>query len=183
MTPRGDEDEETKINKYIYITFSLCLSISQLILNYLVSMVDLVLCMRWREQFVHVWNSIQDFDESFQFGNVASSSTSKEAHPTKYSPLLMRAKFWVWTILTTSVVGWTMINQLGMHAFNEPYLQNVGYMLTYVGTCVALLKFSGLILLLGQRFAYLNVILDKQRKKEEGKCRTRPADELVKVRA
>ncbi|NP_001177425.1 gustatory receptor 6 [Nasonia vitripennis] len=146
----------------------------KLILNYLVSMVDTLLCIRCRERFVHVWNSIQDFDESFQLGNVPAGRDSP-----RYSPILRRARFWVWTILTTNVVGWTMINQLGMHAFGEPYLQNIGYMLTYVGTCVAVLKFVGVVMLLGQRFAYLNEELARQRKKEEGR-RSRAADEIVK---
>ena len=49
-----------------------------------------------------------------------------------------------------------------MLAFNEPYLQNVGYLLTYAGSCVGVLKFCGLIYLLGQRFRYLNEQVDRQ---------------------
>lgn len=93
-----------------------------------------------------MWNAIQDFDIAFELDD-----PEKKPHS--------EAKLWLWSILFTSFVSWTAINQIGMWAFNETYLRNVGYMLVYVGTFVAVFKFAGMVFILGQRFAYLNAYL------------------------
>ncbi|XP_058803414.1 uncharacterized protein LOC131671187 isoform X2 [Phymastichus coffea] len=129
----------------------------KLVLNYVTALAELVLTVGRRRQFARVWNGIQDFDESFQLGRDGLGGR-----------LLRLSRLWVWLSLVASAGVWTAINQLGMHAFDESYLQNVGYMLTYVGTYIATLKFVGMVFLLGQRFAYLNRLLAAQ-------CLVRPA--------
>lgn len=117
---------------------------------------DLVLGLCWRKQFVHVWNRIQEFDESYELGKISFTS--------RYSPMIENTRFWLWMALLGNFLVWFAINQLGMQAFNEPYVQNVSYMITYVGSCVAVFKFCGLLFLLGQRFAYLNKLVGKRTK-------------------
>ncbi|KAJ8680860.1 hypothetical protein QAD02_016647 [Eretmocerus hayati] len=132
---------------------------AKLILNYMVSVTELSLSVLNRKNFVHVWNSIQEFDESFRLGVVLNAVEASKGQPLKYGPLVSQSRIWLWSSLVVSTIGWTAINQLGMHAFNEPYLRNVGYLLTYVGTYIAVFKFCGIVFLLGQRFAYLNRLI------------------------
>lgn len=128
----------------------------QLILNYLVSLADLSLGILRRGRFVHVWNAIQDFDSAHKLDEPDPETGQR------LGPLLRRTKRWLWTGMVASVLVWTTINQLGMRAFNEPYLKNVGYLLTYISTCVAVFKVCGIVYLLGQRFGYLNGLVREQ---------------------
>ena len=115
----------------------------------MVSVVELTLCVLNRSRFSRIWNAIQDFDESFDLGMKNG----------KLDPLLRQSKIWLWSLFFGSVLSWVAVNQTGMYAFGETYFRNVAYMLTYIGSCVAVLKFTGLAALLGQRFFYLNLLV------------------------
>ncbi|XP_014222192.1 putative gustatory receptor 2a [Trichogramma pretiosum] len=132
----------------------------KLLLNYAVSLVELSLCVLRRAEFAGVWNAIQAFDEAYDIGlDNNKGGGDRDQQQQQHHPLLRQAKHWLWLLLFGFVLAWVSVNQTGMYAFNESYVNNIGYMLTYVGTCVAVLKFCGMAALLLQRFRHLNQLL------------------------
>lgn len=119
------------------------------------SLADLSLGLLRRGQFVRVWNTIQDFDTAYKLDE-------PEMDGRRLGPLLRRTRLWLWTSMVSNALVWTTINQLGMLAFQERYFINIGYMLTYVSSCVAVFKCCGVVYLLGQRFGHLNDLVRQQ---------------------
>lgn len=118
-------------------------------------MYELGLAIFTRQTFTRTWNALQDYDDSIrQFG-----FPRKETQTAIYA--------WILTILTGIV--WTLINIFGMYAFFEPWLYNIGYMLAYIGTMVAVYKFSAMALFLGHRFHHLNAVAMKSLPSPSGK--------------
>lgn len=110
-------------------------------------MIEVLLDMSTRNQFLEIWNIIQDFDhEISQLGFPLSNK---------------KTKFWVWVVLIVHSLYWLLINQTGMYAFSESFLKNIGYMFLYIGTCISLIKFSGMATVIGLRFKHLNKITGK----------------------
>ena len=110
-------------------------------------MIDVLITILTRNKFVKVWNIIQDFDHR----------TSKLGFPQSNK----KTKFWVWVILIINILNWLWINQTGMYAFGESFIINFSYMFMYIGTCYSIIKFSGMAILIGQRFKHLNEIARK----------------------
>lgn len=100
-----------------------------------------------RNQFVEVWNIIQDFDHQ----------SSELGFPQTYK----KTKFWVWIAVMLNTLIWLWINQTGMYAFEETFVVNFSYMFVYMGTCYSVIKFSGMAIFIGQRFKHLNTIASK----------------------
>ncbi|KAJ8664845.1 hypothetical protein QAD02_006507 [Eretmocerus hayati] len=117
-----------------------------------------------RKKFVIVWNGIMSFDESFELGKVTNPIGVTKEKPPIYREEMRQAKNYLWCCIFVGVFGWTIVNQWGMVAFNERYLQNMSYMIVYVVHFAAVSKFCGLIFLLGQRFAHLNQRVRQQTK-------------------
>ncbi|RLU21153.1 ObirGr5 [Ooceraea biroi] len=120
---------------------------AKVIINYSVVICELTLTMFTRHSFVKIWNALQDYDESVR----------QLGHPRKEMQTAVVA--WILTIITAII--WIGVNQSGMYAFSEMWIYNVGYMLSYIGTLMALYKFVAMAFFLGQRFHHLNTIAIK----------------------
>lgn len=107
-------------------------------------MYDLTMTILSRNQFVIIWNIIQDFD--YETNNLGFPQTDR------------KTKLYGWITLIISFSIWLYINQTGMYAFMEPTVQNVSYMYGYIGTTFSVFKFSGVAAILGERFKHLNKI-------------------------
>ncbi|XP_024938529.1 uncharacterized protein LOC107266197 isoform X2 [Cephus cinctus] len=114
----------------------------KVIINYAVAMLDMLFAAVARQEFTTVWNSIQNYDET-----VRSLGFPRNEKKTT---------LFVWVMLLWSTVVWTLVSQMGQYSLCEDWLQNITYMLMYVGTSAAVVKFSGMVLLVGQRFDHLN---------------------------
>ncbi|KAK0179775.1 hypothetical protein PV327_005494 [Microctonus hyperodae] len=111
------------------------------IFNYGVVIFELVLCLYTRKQITKIWNEIQEYDEIIcELG---------------YARKEKKTCIWIWSIIAFSAVIWIAINQLGMYAFDQSWIDNVLYMILYVNSATGVVKFSGLVMLLGQRFNQL----------------------------
>lgn len=118
--------------------------LSQVTVNYLVAMHDLIFTIFTRKTFSRIWNAQQDFDERL----------SQLGYPRKETKIKIAA----WILLASQIVIWTAVNQSGMFAFEETWTFNVSYMCTYIGTATAVYKFFGMASFLGLRFHQLNQI-------------------------
>ncbi|XP_012286416.1 uncharacterized protein LOC105702979 [Orussus abietinus] len=114
----------------------------KVVFNYCVAMWDIIITIRCSNNFTTVWNAYQDYDEKVRNLGFARSGN--------------KPKYWAWSMLIISFILWTIINRAGMEAFDESWIFNVRYFITYVGTSASVIKFSGMTLLLGQRFYHLN---------------------------
>lgn len=121
--------------------------IIQVIINYSVVMYELGLAMFTRCSFVKTWNALQDYDDDVR----------QLGHPRKETQTAIMA--WILTVVTVTI--WTAVNRSGMYAFSETWIYNMGYMLSYIGTSMALYKFVAMASFLGQRFHHLNAIAVK----------------------
>lgn len=97
-----------------------------------------------RRSFTKTWNALQDYDDSVR----------QLGFPRKETQTAIYA--WILTILITTV--WVIVNRSGMYAFFEPWMENMAYLIGYIGTSIAVVKFSGMAFFLGQRFHHLNTI-------------------------
>lgn len=113
----------------------------------MIAMYDLVMTLFTRGKFVRIWNGIQNYDEIVKNLGYSRSET--------------RTCIWAWIILAINCLTWISVHKLGMFAFEETWINNVSYLVVYVGSCVSIMKFSGMVLLLGQRFHHLNVVAKK----------------------
>lgn len=118
-----------------------------MIINYSVVMYELGLAIFTRRSFARIWNALQDYDEDVR----------QLGYPRKETRTAIIA--WILVIVTTVI--WIAINRSGMYAFLERWAYNVGYMMPYVGTSVAIYKFVATVIFLGQRFHHLNTIAIK----------------------
>lgn len=126
----------------------------QVILNYGTSIVNILVAMCTRESVVQVWTMIQDFDYH----------TNILGFPQMESG----TKFRVWSIISINTLLWLWINQAGMMAFSETWLQNVSYLMLYISTCVSVYQYSGLVIIIGSRFKHLNKIAETCSPNERG---------------
>ncbi|CAG5090461.1 Similar to gustatory receptor 56, partial [Cotesia congregata] len=131
----------SKQNKKATLTYT---ESAKTVSNYIVAITDLIVCMVTRKQIAWIWNKIQDYDQAMR--DLGHARTEKKA--------CMLA----WFIIGFNIVLWAVINNLGMTAFDESFLYNASYLIVYVGAATAVTKFSGLVLILGQRFKQLNEI-------------------------
>ncbi|KAK0094586.1 hypothetical protein PV326_010516 [Microctonus aethiopoides] len=111
------------------------------VFNYGVVVFELVLCLCTRKQITKIWNGIQEYDEIIRELGYARKEN--------------KTCIWIWSIIAFSAVLWIAINQLGMYAFDQSWIDNVLYMILYVNSATGVVKFSGLVMLLGQRFNQL----------------------------
>ncbi|XP_057325419.1 uncharacterized protein LOC130667674 [Microplitis mediator] len=114
------------------------------VFNFSVVVTDLLLCMRTRKEITWIWNKIQDYDQAMRDLGYAKNEK--------------RASMWVWFIIGGNIIIWGSVSSLGMIAFNEAWLHNVSFMIVYVGAAASMTKFSGLVMILGDRFKQLNEI-------------------------
>ncbi|XP_020288308.1 uncharacterized protein LOC109856935 [Pseudomyrmex gracilis] len=120
---------------------------SKVIFNNGVLMYELGLVMLTRRKFVSTWNALQDYDESVR----------QLGYPRKET----RTAIVAWMLAIVITIIWVVVNRSGMYAFFETWSYNMGYLLPYVGTSIALYKFVGMAFFLGQRFHHLNTIAMK----------------------
>lgn len=118
-----------------------------------------------RNQFVIIWNIIQDFD--YKTNNLGFFQNEK------------KTKFYSWIILIGSFLIWLYINQTGMYAFMETFVQNFSYMYGYIGTGFSVFKFSGIVAILGQRFKHLNKITNDSSSSESTCASSSKVDQKV----
>ncbi|XP_028048525.1 uncharacterized protein LOC105833673 isoform X2 [Monomorium pharaonis] len=116
-------------------------------MNYITTMYELGLTAFMRRSFVRIWNALQDYDE--------------EIRQLGHSRKEIRTAIGAWILLIVNSIIWISINRSGMYAFAESWTYNVGYMLPYIGTSVAIYKFVAVAIFLGQRFHHLNTIATK----------------------
>ena len=110
-------------------------------------MTDMLIAIWSRNKFVKIWNTIQDFD--YETNKLGFPQTDK------------KIKVWVWVVLTINILNWLWINQTGMYAFSESFFQNFSYMFIYIQTCYSVLKFCGMVAIIGLRFEHLNEVARK----------------------
>lgn len=110
-------------------------------------MYELGLTIFTRRNFARIWNALQDYDEDVR----------QLGYPRKETRTAIIA--WILVIVTTVI--WIAINRSGMYAFLEKWAYNIGYMMPYIGTSVAIYKFVAMAIFLGQRFRHLNTIAIK----------------------
>ncbi|XP_051158939.1 gustatory receptor for sugar taste 43a-like [Leptopilina boulardi] len=133
--------------------------------NYFTMMFDLTMTIMTRNQFVIIWNIIQDFD--YKTNNLGFFQNEK------------KTKFYSWIILIGSFLIWLYINQTGMYAFMENFVQNFSYMYGYIGTGFSVFKFSGIVAILGQRFKHLNKITNDSSSSESTCASSSKVDQKV----
>ncbi|XP_076674693.1 uncharacterized protein LOC143372434 [Andrena cerasifolii] len=117
---------------------------TKVVVNYLVMTYELVATIFTRRAFTRVWNDLQDFDENL----------SALGYPRKER----RIGILIWVLMFGLAISWTVINQSGMYAFQETWMFNAAYLLTYIGTSMCVYKFCGMVIFIGQRFHQLNQI-------------------------
>jgi hypothetical protein len=121
--------------------------IVQVIINYSVVIYELSLAMLTRRSFIKTWNALQDYDKTVkQLG---------------YSRKERQTAILAWILAIIIAIIWIAVNRSGMYAFAETWIYNMGYMLCYIGTSMALYKFVAVAFFLGQRFQHLNTIAVK----------------------
>lgn len=113
-------------------------------INYAVAVYDIILTFQTKKKFARIWNCIQNYDESVQ--NVSYTRNENRTH------------IWVWSVIVFNFILWLAINQMEMIVFEEDWIRNLSYMIIYIGSAVSVTKFSGIILILSQRFHHLNEI-------------------------
>lgn len=100
-----------------------------------------------RKKLTEIWCVLQDYDESVEdIGHARNEKTTF---------------IWVWSVIIFSFLGWLTINQLGVAASGDSSIKTLSYVIIYVGFFVSVTKFSGIAMLLGQRFRHLNEITKK----------------------
>ncbi|XP_071560318.1 uncharacterized protein [Temnothorax nylanderi] len=117
---------------------------TKMFINYSVLMYELGLVTFTRRSFVRIWNALQDFDE--------------EVRQLGYSRKETRTAVVAWILVIVSAALWIFINRIGMYTFGEKWTDNMGYLMPYIGTSVAIYKFVAMAIFLGQRFHHLNTI-------------------------
>ncbi|KAJ8664846.1 hypothetical protein QAD02_006508 [Eretmocerus hayati] len=132
------------------------------ILNCTVSVMELLSSIIKRKKFVTLWNNIISFDESFGLGKATNPNEVAKGKPPIHRQQMRQAKNYLWCWIFIGACGWMSVNCNGMIAFEEHYVQNMSYMIVYIGHFAAVSKFCGLVSLLGQRFAYLNQLVRQQ---------------------
>lgn len=138
-------ERERNIYGIIALISGYTLLFLQVIINYLVAVSNLGHTVYTRKQFSHIWNLVQEHDEDVarDIGGCRSE---------------MHLSIWMWTVFVMSFSIWNCVSQGGINAFNEPWFQNVSYMMVYVASSLSVIKFSGLVYILGTRFFYLNSV-------------------------
>ncbi|KAH0952734.1 Gr5 [Eciton burchellii] len=120
---------------------------AKVIINYSVVIYELSLAMLTRRSFIKTWNALQDYDKTVkQLG---------------YSRKERQTAILAWILAIIIAIIWIAVNRSGMYAFAETWIYNMGYMLCYIGTSMALYKFVAVAFFLGQRFQHLNTIAVK----------------------
>ncbi|GAB1866431.1 Gustatory receptor [Camponotus japonicus] len=120
---------------------------TKVILNYSVTMYELGLVAFTRRRFTKIWNALQDYDEDVR----------QLGFPRKERQTAIVA--WILSVAIAAI--WISVNRIGMYAFHETWLYNMGYLLIYVASSMALFKFVAMVFFLGQRFHHLNVMAIK----------------------
>ncbi|XP_072765701.1 uncharacterized protein [Anoplolepis gracilipes] len=118
--------------------------VTKVIINYSVAMYELGLAVFTRRRFTETWNALQDYDEDVR----------QLGYPRKETQTAIVA--WILTAAVTLI--WIAINRIGMYAFLEPWTINMGYLVPYIATAIALYKFVAMAFFLGQRFHHLNMM-------------------------
>lgn len=118
-----------------------------MIINYTVAMYELGVAVFRRRNFTRAWNALQDYDEDVR----------QLGYPRKETQTVIGA--WIITAITAAI--WTAVNRIGMYAFAEPWTYNMGYLVIYIGTSIAVYKFVAMAFFLGQRFHHLKTIAIK----------------------
>nr|AXU39971.1 gustatory receptor [Meteorus pulchricornis] len=112
--------------------------------NYGVVIFELFRCLITRREVAAIWNGIQDFDEILNgLGYIREER---------------KARIWVWSTLVAATFIYILINQIGMHTFRQSWLYDVSYLIIYVESAASVMKFSGFVMLVAERFNYLNEI-------------------------
>ncbi|XP_047351148.1 putative gustatory receptor 28a [Vespa velutina] len=119
----------------------------KLVFNYITTVCSLLMTIWTRNKFVQIWNNIQDYDDAIRL----------LGYPQKE----IKTRIVCWIIIFLNITLWTLVNQTGMYAFTESWISNVTYMSPYFGSCLAVYKFIGITLILGQRFHHLNQLTKK----------------------
>lgn len=116
-----------------------------MVFNYFVGVLNVIIAFWTRKEFIKVLDMVKSFD-------------SRTRDLFGYSRKEGATKVWAWStcILTASI--WIMVSRSGMIAFNEYWIDNTTYFLNYLVNSVSVIKFSSVVLLLGQRFRLLNRI-------------------------
>ncbi|KAL2727985.1 putative gustatory receptor 28a [Vespula maculifrons] len=122
--------------EYIKVTF-----------NCFTMIYSVLMTMSTRNKFVQIWNNIQDYDDAVRL----------LGYPQKE----IKTRIVCWILITLNIALWTSVNQIGMYAFTESWISNIGYMSPYFGSCIAVYKFIGITFILGQRFHHLNELATK----------------------
>ncbi|KAL6439781.1 hypothetical protein ACFW04_004071 [Cataglyphis niger] len=120
---------------------------TKVIINYSVTIYELGLAAFTRRSFVKTWNTLQDYDDDVR----------QLGYPRKETQTAIVA--WIVTVIMT--INWIAINQIGMYAFFEAWTYNVGYLIIYIGSSIAVYKFVAMAFFLGQRFHHLNAMAIK----------------------
>ncbi|XP_039311422.1 uncharacterized protein LOC105196034 [Solenopsis invicta] len=128
---------------------------TKVVMNYSILLYELGLAVFTRRSFVRIWNALQDYDEEIR----------QLGYPRKET----RTAIGAWIVVIVCTVTWIAINHTGMYAFTENWTYNVGYMLLYISTSMALYKFVAVAIFLGQRFQHLNTIAKKNLPSVEGR--------------
>lgn len=97
-----------------------------------------------KDKFVRIWNMMQDYDEIVRNLGYARKESN--------------TRVWAWFMILTNFLTWIAVHKFGMLAFNETWVNNVSYMIVYVGSSISVIKFSGMVLLLAQRFQHLSIL-------------------------
>ncbi|XP_046415193.1 putative gustatory receptor 28a [Neodiprion virginianus] len=122
---------------------------AKVISNYSVLMLNILGSLWTRKQLVEVTNIMKQFDTRMRYLGY---------------PLEERyVKVWVFFTFVFSFIAWAVIVETGIVAFRETFIENMIYILGYVTNSFSTIKFSGIVLLLGQRFRHLNEVAQRSK--------------------
>lgn len=110
-------------------------------------MIDIIITLLTIKKFTKVFNMIQSFDEIIDSMGYINNE--------KKTGIL------VWLIISLNILIWLAVNQAGMIAFDQSFIDNLTYMIIYVGSAVSVTKFSLIAWVLSTRFAHLNYIANE----------------------
>ncbi|XP_046738291.1 uncharacterized protein LOC124406758 [Diprion similis] len=122
---------------------------AKVISNYSVLMLNILGSLWTRKELAEVTNIMKQFDTRMRY----------LGYPLKERSV----KVWVFFTFVFSFIAWAVIVGTGIIAFHESFVENMIYILGYVTNSFSTIKFSGIVLLLGQRFRHLNEVAQRSK--------------------
>lgn len=117
-------------------------------INSFIALINVLQAIWTRKKLIAVLNAVKNYD--LKIRDLGYPRTERAT------------KVWVWSTCVCFTFVWIMVSRTGIIAFDEPWSRNMLYLVNYSTASGAVVKFSSIVLLLGQRFRHLNRIAERR---------------------